>query len=300
MDQQSETTAALNDIAELASSLIASGVEREAAFLFIVRWVVLLLVDPQAAPDVTDHLKARWIPSPDSFAPGIREYWRSPMMQEGQFSGLAFVPELSPDQFTLLLRLTDRDWTQVDTLIIGSIVNLSMAKEARGKLGAFYTPREYIMRVVRPTMEEPLRDDFRAVQEDADALLKDAKLDGALLAVRDFHAKLCKQRVLDPSCGAGNFLVVALDVLKGIELDVISYYKGIGGDAGDLSNVTVGSDQLYGIDIDPVACEGAKLSIRVAELRWARHFARPAEPSFCAHIENRDALLAEAVPASAA
>lgn len=300
MDQGRETTAALNDVAELASSLIASGVEREAAFLFIVRWVVLLLVDPQAAPDLTDHLKARWIPSPDTFAPGIREYWRSPMMQEGQFSGLAFVPSLSPEQFGMLLHLTDRDWTQIDTLLIGSIINMSMTKEKRGKLGAFYTPREYILRVVRPIMEEPLRDDFREVQEKADALLKDGKPDEALRAVRDFHAKLCKQRVLDPASGAGNFLVVALDVLKGIELDVLTYYESVGGAAADLANVTVSSDQLYGIDIDPVACEGAKLAIRIAELRWARHFARPTEPSFCAHIDNRDALLEDAVPAPAA
>jgi type I restriction-modification system DNA methylase subunit len=55
------------------------------------------------------------------------------------------------------------------------------------------------------------------VQAAVQRLTEDSKTDQALQLVRDFHTKLCEIRVLDPACGSGNFLYVALAMMKRLE-----------------------------------------------------------------------------------
>ncbi len=56
-----------------------------------------------------------------------------------------------------------------------------------------------------------MREDWAVVQATAAALDADGKPDKAIDELHRFHRKLCETRVLDPACGSGNFLYVAMD-----------------------------------------------------------------------------------------
>ena len=87
----------------------------------------------------------------------------------------------------------------------------------RHKLGAHYTPRAYVERLVMPTIIEPLREEWDAVRAAAVTLAKRGETAEAIKTVRDFHIKLCETNILDPACGSGNFLYVALEHMKRLE-----------------------------------------------------------------------------------
>src|SRR5690606_35993739 len=98
----------------------------------------------------------------------------------------------------------------------------------RHKLGAHYTPRAYVERLVLPTIVEPLREEWEAVQAAAVTLAKANKLEEAREEVGDFLYRLCKVTVLDPACGSGNFLYVTLEHLKRLEGEVRDALRGFG------------------------------------------------------------------------
>jgi hypothetical protein len=106
--------------------------------------------------------------------------------------------------------------------------------EERHRLGAEFTPRDYVERLLRPTIEEPVRERWELVQAEVVQLKpsqsskkKDQR--PRLERLRDFHEWLRSLRILDPACGSGNFLYVALSILKQIELEVIREIEAITG-----------------------------------------------------------------------
>ena len=88
-------------------------------------------------------------------------------------------------------------------------------------LGAHYTPRAYVERLVLPTIIEPLRADWEAVKAAAVELADAGDKPGAVAELRRFHEGLCRVTILDPACGTGNFLYVALEYLKRLEGEVL-------------------------------------------------------------------------------
>ncbi len=69
----------------------------------------------------------------------------------------------------------------------------------RRKLGAHYTPRAYVERLVGVTVMEPLRADWQAVQTKAEDAVEAGKREDAVRFIRAFHHQLCTTRVLDPA-----------------------------------------------------------------------------------------------------
>src|SRR5262249_33645813 len=61
-------------------------------------------------------------------------------------------------------------------------------------------------------------------------------------------------RILDPACGTMNFGVVAIEMLRGM------YREEVG---RDVAGEKIAATNLFGIDIDPVALEGALHTIRM-------------------------------------
>ena len=113
-----------------------------------------------------------------------------------------------------------------------------------------------------------------------------------------FHTKLCEIRVLDPACGSGNFLYVALELMKRLEGEVTALLADLGEDqvALSLAGHTVDPHQFLGLELNPWAAAVAELLLWIGYLQW--HFrthgkASPAEPVLrdFRNIENRDALL---------
>ena len=163
-------------------------------------------------------------------------------------------------------------WKDVDPAIFGTLLEQALNPVERKKLGAHYTPRAYVERLVTATVMEPLREDWRLFQITAEKLQAAGDRKGAAAAVLDFHERLCRTRVLDPACGTGNFLYVALELMKRLEGEVLEALADLGGQEAlrELSSHSVGVKQFIGLEINPRAVGIAELVLWIGYLQW--HF----------------------------
>lgn len=86
-------------------------------------------------------------------------------------------------------------------------------------------------------------------------------------AFNTFLASLRALRILDPACGSGNFLYLALAELKNIERRVCIEGEQLGFPP---SFPAVGPEALLGIEINPYAAELARISVWIGEIQWMR------------------------------
>jgi hypothetical protein len=220
-----------------------------------------------------------------------------------------YVLTLTRDQIELLQRAASADWREVEPAIFGTLLERALDPTERHALGAHYTPRAYVERLVLPAVIEPLRADWADAQ--AAALLlareaaplegkkREAKLDEARLEIRRFHHQLCNTRVLDPACGSGNFLYVTLEHLKRLEAEVLDYLGTLGDTQAKLGleGETVTLQQLRGIELNRRAATLAELVLWIGWLQWHirsfgnRSVAEPVVHDY-GNIECRDAVLA--------
>ncbi|MEH6727094.1 MAG: DNA methyltransferase, partial [Hyphomicrobiales bacterium] len=248
---------------------------------------------------------------PEHAAPTLKALWET--MNKGGFSTVLTTDlkrfngglfkeadslPLNNRQLELLIEAAKADWKQVEPAIFGTLLERALDKRQRHKLGAHYTPRSYVERLVTPTIMEPLRADWKDVQTAVQRLLSDGKKEAARAAVHEFHRKLCGTKVLDPACGSGNFLYVALEMMKRLEGLVTVLLTELGEDQTSLglSGHTVDPHQFLGIELNPWAANVAELVLWIGYLQW--HFrthgtAAPSEPVLrdFKNIENRDAVL---------
>lgn len=248
---------------------------------------------------------------PEHAEPALRGLWQA--MDKGTFSeslmadlkrfngGLfrdAKALPISEVQLSLLIDAAEKDWRDVEPAIFGTLLERALDARERHKLGAHYTPRAYVERLVVPTVIEPLRKDWENVQAAALLLANQGKLEEARAQVRAFHLRLCETRVLDPACGSGNFLYVALELMKRLEGEVMAMLTDLGEQQASLALAghTVDPHQFLGLELNPWAAAVAELVLWIGYLQW--HFrthgrASPSEPVLrdFKNIENRDALL---------
>lgn len=301
-------------LAELGRSFEAQGHAPEAVARFLMRALFTMFAeDVQLIPEgAFSKLLQDRRGHPEHAAPMLESLWQT--MNTGGFSpalscdlkrfngGLfreATALPLSAMQLGLLIQAASHDWREVEPAIFGTLLERALDTRQRHKLGAHYTPRAYVERLVNPTVIEPLRAEWRDIQAAAVTLAGQDKLDEARATVRDFHRRLCEVRVVDPACGSGNFLYVALELMKRLEGEVIALLRELGEDQGALALAghTVDPHQFLGIEVNPWAAAVAELVLWIGYLQW--HFrthgtASPAEPVLrdFRNIENRDAVLA--------
>ncbi len=248
-----------------------------------------------------------------NFCPAVESLWQSmntggfsPVLREhvlrfngGLFESTEALP-VTPTQLELLIRASKADWKDVEPSIFGTLLERALDKEERHRLGAHYTPREYVERLVVPTVIQPLRDDWKSVQATAVKLARDSDSNGALEIVRNFRKSLCNLRVLDPACGSGNFLYVTLEHLKRLEGEVIEMLEQLGETQFVLheTGLTVDPHQLLGLELNPRAAIITDLVLWIGYLQWYFRTwgasTTPPEPVIKRfhNIEARDALLA--------
>ena len=214
-------------------------------------------------------------------------------------SGPADPLTITADELELLITAAAKDWADVEPAIFGTLLEKALDAKERGRLGAQFTPRAFVERLVLPTVMEPLRIDWDGVRAAAEGELKAGNARAAADLVRGFHAQLCAVRVLDPACGTGNFLYVTLELMKRLEGEVLDTLAGL--DAGevrrlDMGGATVDPHQFLGLDVNPRAVPVAELVLWIGYLQW--HFrthgkAPPAEPILRDFhtIQEQDALL---------
>lgn len=254
--------------------------------------------------------------NPLEFPDRARDLFRK--MREGGYFGMDRVPKfngwlfnddeviaLNADELTFLADAARYDWAAVEPAIFGTLFERSLDPSKRAQLGAHYTSRDDILLIVRPVLMDPLLREWEALKAEVETLQTQweategnarkslqRRAEGKLL---DFVERLKGIKVLDPACGSGNFLYVALTELKNLEKAVWSYAGGLGLDQPDLG---VSPAQLYGIEKSPFAAELAQVVVWIGYLQWMRTngFLEgwPKEPVLqTLHtIENRDAILA--------
>ena len=207
-----------------------------------------------------------------------------------------------------------RDWSQIDPSILGTLFERGLDPAKRSQLGAHYTDREKIMMIVKPVIIDPLEAEWagalarmtalieKAPKRTAERLLTPAerrkaeKLKDEAAAIHNaFIERLVNFRVLDPACGSGNFLYVALKALKDIE-----HRANLDAEALELPRgfPRVGPESVLGIELNPYAAELARVSVWIGEIQWMRRNGFDAAKNPILRnldtIECRDAVLDEA------
>jgi hypothetical protein len=300
-------------LAVLGRSLEQDGHNPERVATFLMRCLFTMfaedvgLLPKDSFREVLRGLKGH----PEHFAPMMDSLWASmdkggfcPALSQDilRFNGGLFEDSkaiaLNAEQLELLINAAESDWSAVEPAIFGTLLERALDERERERLGAHYTPRAYVERLVLPTIIEPLRADWEAAKAASVQLADSGDTAGALDVVRRFHASLCQVTILDPACGTGNFLYVSLEYLKRLEGEVLDLLLNLGGEPAlqGLAGHTVDPHQLLGIEDNPRAVAITELVLWIGYLQW--HFrirgrAAPAEPVLrnFKNIQHRDALL---------
>jgi len=255
----------------------------------------------------------------------------------GLFDGAEPLMLEAPDLKLVADTADEHDWSEIDPAIFGTMFEEALkATRKRAALGAHYTDRAKILKIVDPVIVWPLeaewdaaRADIAAAADDARAALErrqaifdeagealkagqgkgdeakrrkavtqaDRDRTLALNRARDrleaFLQRLGAYRVLDPACGSGNFLYVALHALKDLELKALIEAERLTGLQSPGPRVTL--DAVRGIEIEPYAAELARVTLWIGDLQWSlkngyRNWPKPILAKLD-QIENRDALL---------
>ncbi len=179
---------------------------------------------------------------------------------------------LTRDQLGLLIEAADSRWRDVEPAIFGTLLERALDPDERHALGAHYTPRAYVERLVIPTLVEPIRDDWRNALAVITQQINAGNQAAAVETAEAFHRQLCSTRVLDPACGSGNFLYVALEHMKRLEGEVLETLRSLGEtqQALEHTGLTVDPHQLLGIELNPRAAVIADLVLWIGYLQW--HF----------------------------
>ncbi len=219
--------------------------------------------------------------------------------------------ELTADLVGILLETSELDWSRIDPAIFGTLFERGLDPSRRSQLGAHYTDPDNITRVVEPVVLRPLRREFEQLKSEltASQSVSEAALpayggNGQLNLdepdpespegrIRAFHQRLIDVRVLDPACGSGNFLYVAMRELMQLEQNVIDWARTSHG--MNRLQRQVGPSNMLGIDIDQFAVDLTRLSLWIGHLQWLLDQARQnlSEPilGHAEQIECRNAVL---------
>lgn len=298
-------------IAKVSQALEKSGHATEEVAMFLMRTLFTMFAeDVELLPkDSFKELLQDCAEKPEIFPGMMQDLWKA--MDEGGFSATIreqvkrFNGEffknrralpLAKEEIGELAAAARYDWKDVEPAIFGTFLEQALDPSDRRKLGAHYTPRAYVERLVIATVIDPLRAEWDNARSTADRQKAEGKADAAIRTVAAFHDKLCDTRVLDPACGTGNFLYVSLELMKRLEGEVLEALNDLGGQEGlALESHTVDPHQFLGIEVNPRAAAIAELVLWIGHLQW--HFRNrgvaPSEPILKAfhNIENRDAVL---------
>ena len=151
----------------------------------------------------------------------VNRYWSQGDAIVRYFNGNMFsgarVYDLAPEAKTILRIAADQDWRAVEPAIFGTLLEQVLTPSERAKLGAHYTPRTYVQRLVQATIMDVLALEWSAAEAEAREAADAGDGARAIGIARAFHARLTAVRILDPACGTGNFLYVAMEnLLAGI------------------------------------------------------------------------------------
>ena len=225
------------------------------------------------------------------------------------FNGTLFnvvtVEELRQEALDELAKAAKLNWEAIEPSIFGTLFERSLDPAKRSQLGAHYTSRDDILLIVEPVLMQPLRYHWETIQLQAAPvrgrydLAKNRRIEtiarNQLLALRDdMLARIRQTKVLDPACGSGNFLYVALQMLMDLEKEVILHplWAGL-----QMATREVHPRQMYGIEKDPIAHALASIVVWIGYIQWrinngyGQEFGEPILEELEGNIVCKDAIL---------
>jgi len=220
----------------------------------------------------------------------------------GLFDDASALP-LDAEGVKQTLQAARMDWSSIEPSIFGTMFERGLDPAKRSQLGAHYTDAGKIMLIIEPVILRPLRqewDETKAAIEPALEKANKAKSKGArtkgmqkaqgLLGA--YLDRLRNVRVLDPACGSGNFLYLALMNLKDLEHRVLLEAESMG---LGMQMPQLGPEVVKGIEINAYAAELARVTVWIGQIQWmTQHgFSANRKPVLKSldTIENHDALM---------
>ena len=219
----------------------------------------------------------------------------------GLFENVAVLP-LTLAEIKILHAATQLDWSGIEPSIFGTLFERGLDPKKRAQLGAHYTDPHSIQRIIDPVIVAPLSAEWNSakmqIAEHMAAYQSGGK--GSQKALQSatalFHThleRLKNFRVLDPACGSGNFLYLALRTLKDLEHKANLEAEVLG--LQRQAFIQTSPQNVLGIELNPYAAELARVTVWIGEIQWMLKNGYPIRnnPILQAldHIENRDALL---------
>ena len=319
--RQTVTERAAATFAEVAQSLRSRGHVPQTVAHFVNRLVFCMFAEDVGL--LPDRMFTRMLGQarrrPDEFAELARDLFGA-MSAGGRvgFESVAWFNGGLFDDDTALpldrtgietaLRASALDWSEIDPSIFGTLFERGLDPDKRSQLGAHYTDRDKIMRIVDPVIVRPLLAEWEAEKDKiAIAIAKEdkerpvrrrrrtgpVKISASQGLFNAFLKRLQDFTVLDPACGSGNFLYLALHALKNLEHRVNLEAEAMG---LERSFPAVGPANVRGIEINAYAAELARVSVWIGDIQWMRRngFRESRDPILkpLETIECRDAILA--------
>ena len=276
---------AARKVAALAQSLEARGIEPMVAARFLMKVIFALFAeDADLLPEklVEDILtQARQKPA---LAKGLLSKLFQ-AMRDGD-DGMAFTKEIAhfngglfEDPSALDLEAADLemlksaaalDWSSVDPAIFGNLYEYGLGADSRSKRGVHYTSREDILHLIEPVLLRPWRLRWTTLRDEVDEALATKPKAKALAAlqrrIEEFRESLGSIQILDPACGSGNFLVVAMQRLMDLELEAVSFLAERF--HTQALHFHVGPQQLHGIELLAFPHALASVVVWIGHLQW--------------------------------
>ena len=300
-------------LAAVSTALEAEKLPAEEVAMFLMRCLFTMFAeDIGLLPEKSfQKLLERCEANPEKLEPLVGQLWEA--MDEGKFAiaieakvkrfnGQFFksrrVLPLTREAIGELRQAASHDWRDVDPSIFGALLEQALKPADRRSLGAHYTPRAYVERLVIATVIEPLRWDWAQALSTAQRQKDAGRQKDAIKTVQKFHKHLCGLRILDPACGTGNFLYVSLELLKRLEGEVLEALTDLGGQEAlvGFEGLTVDPHQFLGLEVNARAAAIAELVLWIGYLQWhvRTQTGLPSEPILRAfrNIEVKNAVLA--------
>ena len=297
-----------NIFADIAVSMRERGVDSLEVARFLNRLVFCFFAqDVRLLPDrVLSDLCENFNADPAEFDGALSELFQR--MNKGGRFGARQIPHFNGDLFKdpdtvcmteveleKLVEATLPNWAHIDPSIFGTLFERVVDPAKQGLIGAEYTTEADILAVIDPVIMGPLRAEWHALQGNVGALtLFEGQRDElkASSLLREFQSRLASLTVLDPACGSGNFLYVALRQLRDFEKEFLGFVAELG--FNDFTS-QISPEQFLGIELDDYASELARTSLWIGYLQWSIENGYPyeREPVLGAPntIERRDAII---------
>ena len=297
------TAGAAGHFAELAAAMRGRGLDGQDVAHFLVQCLFCMFAEDETllpAGVFTDLLRNAG-GDPDKAARRIEKLFAAMQTAGGEygdhdirwfngglFKNIEIPPLTAADLAALHSAAADMDWRAIDPTIFGTLFERGLDPAARAPLGAHYTDTGTIAKLIDPLIREPLAAAWEKAR--ADIVAKPKK---ATATWQAFLLRLNTFRVLDPACGSGNFLYLALKTLRDIEkrARVEALELGLPPPLG----METGPHNILGLEINEFAAELARVTVWIGDIQWCRRNGYPHATNPILKpldgIEHRDALL---------